>query len=71
MTKCPKYPISVLFAEDSEIEIYKTESELVTALEWFDSSDPEWKAQVVDVTGVKVYLKVEALKIVKLEYENT
>ena len=65
----PKYPITVLFSEESKVETYNSELELVTSLEWFDSSDPEWQVKVIDKTGASLVLKVEALKILMLEYK--
>ncbi|MCG9713877.1 hypothetical protein L1D29_13725 [Shewanella insulae] len=69
MTREPKYPITVHFLEDAEIETYDSELELVTSLEWFDSSDPEWKVKVQDVTGASINLKVDALQVTLLEYK--
>lgn len=71
MSNKPKYPITVLFIEEAEIETFSSELGLITYLEWFDSSAPEWKVKVQDVTGAPVNLKIEALEIVQFEYKQT
>lgn len=65
----PKYPITVLLKEESKIESYHSEIDLVTSLEWFDSSAPEWQAKVIDVSSREVVLKIEALKILELRFK--
>jgi len=70
MSSKPKYPITVLFNESAEIESYKSEIELVTSLEWFDSENSQWQVKVIDKTGASVVLKIEALKLLKLEYKH-
>ena len=70
MNEIPKYPIHVMFQDESEIETYRNEMDLVTSLEWFDSTDKDYPVQVTDVTGASVILKIEALKVITLIYSN-
>ncbi|MEH6393318.1 hypothetical protein [Pseudoalteromonas sp.] len=70
MSSKPKYPITVLLNESAEIESYKSEIELVTSLEWFESENSQWQAKVIDKTGARVVLKIEALKLLELEYKH-
>ena len=70
MNQTPKYPIHVMFQDEGEIETYKNEMELVTSLEWLDSTDNNYPVKVTDVTGASVILKIEALKVITLIYSN-
>ena len=68
MESTPKYPISIVYADDTESVVLANDMEIMTHLEWFDSEDPEYCAQVTDAKGKAVCLKVEALKIKVLKY---
>ncbi|TRY28677.1 hypothetical protein [Aliiglaciecola sp. M165] len=68
MARTPKYPITVLFEEDLRIETFNSEIELITTLEWFNNEEEEIK--VIDVTGARVILRIEALELKKFEYKS-
>lgn len=68
MENTPEYPINIAYADDTENVVLADDMEIMTYLEWFDSEDPEYCAQVTDAKNKSVCLKVEALKIKVLKY---
>ena len=64
----PEYPISIVYADDTESVVLANDMEVMTHLEWFDSEDSEYFAQVIDAKNKAVCLKVEALEIIVLKY---
>ena len=68
MENNPEYPISIVYADETESVVLANEMEVITHLEWFDSEDPEYCAQVTDAKNKAVRLKVEALVIKELKY---
>ena len=63
-SKSPQYPITVADSGSGESQLFTTEEELVTTLEWFNSDDPEYNAVVTDALGRAVQLKIERLEVV-------
>lgn len=63
----PEYPITVVFEEFGETWVLKTEEELTSCLEWFDSESEEEPATVTDHKGRAVTMKVENLKLVAFD----
>ncbi len=68
MENTPEYPISIAYADGTESVVLANDMEIMTHLEWFDSEDPEYCAQVTDAKNKAVCLKVEALEIKVLKY---
>ncbi|WP_077284938.1 hypothetical protein [Cognaticolwellia aestuarii] len=68
MENIPEYPISIDYADDTESVVLANDMEVMTHLEWFDSEDSEYCAQVTDAKNKAVCLKVEALEIIVLKY---
>ena len=68
MVDTPEYPISIVYSDDTENVVLSNDMEVMTHLEWFDSEDSEYCAQVSDAKNKAVYLKVEALEIKVLKY---
>ena len=68
MENSPEYPISIIYTDNTENIVLENDMDIITHLEWFDSEDPEYCAQVVDAKNKTVYLKVEALEIKVLKY---
>ena len=64
--KRPTFPLTIK-SIDGEDETVENERELALALEWFDSTDGDETIQVVDATGAKVIVVIEAFKILRLE----
>ena len=64
-TEKPQYPITVLFKEDGDKWVLDNEQELGNSLEWFNSNDPEEKAEVTDALGRNVEVIVEKLEVKK------
>ena len=61
----PLFPISVHFQETGVIVNYENVEDLVTALEWFDSTDPGEAASVNDCKGRSVRLLITKLKMME------
>jgi len=60
----PKYPIKIVFNEDSSVWILNDELELTTNLEWFDSESIDENATVTDAAGRPIILKIERLELI-------
>jgi hypothetical protein len=58
----PQMPITVRWG-DGEREEYDSLVELGSSLEWFDSDDPGYQAQVHDALGRPVRLKIDHLEV--------
>lgn len=63
----PEYPLEVLFSEGGESLFLENKFDVCTALEWFDSEDPDERAVVTDKFGRSVKLKVEFLEMLICE----
>ena len=68
MENIPEYPISIVYVDGTESVVLANDMEIMTLLEWFDSEDSEYCAQVTDAKNKAVCLKVEALEIIVLKY---
>lgn len=66
-TMQPEFPIRVTFLDDGDEWVLDSIQELACSLEWFDSDDPEERVSVVDRKGRAVRIKVEALRVLRLE----
>jgi len=62
----PEFPITVTFPEMGKQWRFSTKQQLANHLEWFDSSDPDETAVIVDAKGRHVRVKVEALQLIEL-----
>ncbi|QOL26173.1 hypothetical protein LP316_02395 [Thalassotalea sp. LPB0316] len=67
VNKLPVYPITVKYRQEKEEITFDNELEMVTYLEFFDSKDPEERAEVKDAQNRSVNLVVWALELKKFE----
>lgn len=65
----PEYPIFVTYSDGTENESFENENEMVCTLEWFDSRDTEYHAVVTDALGRKLWVVVQRLDLMALEFE--
>jgi len=55
----PKFPITIVWEEDGEQDVFKNEIDAACTLEWLDSTDSDSGVAVTDSTGRAVTLIVE------------
>lgn len=70
MSDKPCYPIRVQWTEDGETWCLENEKDVCRELEWFDSTKERDAAVVIDASGRRVRLIVEALEIKTCEIET-
>ena len=64
-TERPRFPITVKFLEDNEEEVYASELDLATDLEFFETDSA---SIATDATGRRVHFRIQACGIELLEY---
>lgn len=65
----PVYPLRVVFGDGDEWQL-DNQDEVACNLEWFDSSDPDEDAEVLDALNRPVVLKVERLEVKLLKLQG-
>lgn len=66
----PEYPLLVRYTDGSENEVFDNEEELVNTLEWFDSEDPEFHANVIDNNGRLLKVVVVKLELRHMSFKD-
>lgn len=68
-TEQPLFPLTIIFA-DGERQNVDSVTEAECNLEWLDTEDDDEPITVLDRLGRPVHLKVEALKVLRLELKD-
>lgn len=64
----PKFPIKVIFHEDSSEWVLDNIDQVGSNLEWFDSDDPSENTDIYDANNRLLSVKVEKLSVLRFEF---